>query len=137
VAVLSGEAKVSVNLFKSGRNFSATCKGSFEFTPMRSALPPVIAPAPPASACVVDPVRMATILMAATDELLLIKKDQMTSARSVACKQIASGIVEYQFTYSTCGNCLPKTALLTVAQDETPTYHDGAPIYVKTVSVAP
>ncbi len=140
-AVKLGSAKASVNLFKLGEQFSATCVGSYEFTPMRSALPvvpgrpiPPLTPGPPPSACVVDPVRMSTILMAATPELESIKKAHMTSATAVTCQQIAPGVVEYQFVFRTCGRCLPSSAMLKVQQDETPTYADGAPTYVKTVT---
>ena len=136
--MVTGTAKASVNLFKKVHQFTATCTGRFDFSPMPSALPsmPAISPAKTVTAtCVPDARRVSSLLMAATDELMQMKAEKITLGTNVTCEQIDKGVVEYQFTYINCGLCFPlKTGVLTVQQDERPMYADGSPIYKKNLT---
>lgn len=132
-AVKSGRAKAFVDYFNQRKKFHATCVGSYEFTPMPSALPamPPIPPGKTVTPCVPDLLRAATILTAAAEELATLKKDHIDLTQSVTCEQIKPGVVEYLFNFNNCGMCLPKKAELRVEQDETPMYRDGPSIYKK------
>lgn len=128
--VKNGKAKASVNLFNTGVQFDATCVGSFEFTAMPSALPPIARP-PVVATCQLTPEGTATALLHSGAELAKIRKARLVASSKVTCTAVSPGITQYDFVFESCGMCLPGRANLTVTEDLTPTYRDGAAIYIK------
>ncbi len=132
--VKNGKAKASVNLFNEGVQFDATCVGSFEFTAMPSALPPVARP-PVVATCQLTPEGTATALLHSATELAKIRKAHLVAASKVTCTAVSPGVTQYDFVFESCGMCPPGRANLTVTEDLTPTYRDGAAIYVKSLQI--
>jgi hypothetical protein len=85
--------------------------------------------------CEATPSQIVTVLVNSTEKLVELKKNYLDQGRGQpTCRKIEDGVTEFTFEFTTCGNCLPKAARLTVVQDVRPSYMDGAVKYDATLT---
>lgn len=77
--------------------------------------------------------QVATVLANSIDELAFLRTQLQTFSHGVTCETIDKAKTRFLFTFNTCGNCLPRKAVLDVVEDLEPTYRDGHAIYTKTL----
>ena len=90
-----------------------------------------------AQKCEVTTGQVATVLVNSTEQLAELKKNYLNQSRmEPSCRKIEEGVTEFTFEFTTCGNCLPKSAKLTVVQDIRPSHVDGPIKYDHTLIYA-
>jgi hypothetical protein len=87
------------------------------------------------SACSATPFQITTVLLHSAHELNDLVTNGMDLGGPVTCTDVEPGVIEYVFKFASCGNCMPKNAIMTVLEDTRPSQTDGPVEYTHTITI--
>src|SRR4051812_39695117 len=79
--------------------------------------------------------QMTRALINNVDIVKQLKENETSFMGQFKMTEVKQGVFQYDFVFSRSCECMPATATVSILEDMTPTYSDGAPEYKSSIQI--